>query len=309
MKNTIISIENLTKRYGDKEVLKGVNLNVEAGTIFALLGENGAGKTTTVKILSTLIRADNGVAKIGGIDVNKKPREVKKIISLTGQYASVDELLTGKENMEMMGKLYHLSNREIRTSVNSLLNQFDLISAAKKQVKDYSGGMRRKLDLAISLLSQPKVLFLDEPTTGLDPRSRLSMWKSIQELAKNGVTIFLTTQYLDEADKLADKIAVIDGGMIVEEGTADELKSIVGEDTLGFTFKNEQLTTAAMKLIGGEEGDTPYECVLTSEESVELLRETLNVLHQNMIEVEKVNIRKPTLDDVFMHTTKRSEEK
>lgn len=307
MKENIISVENLEKRYGEKEVLRGLNFEVKQGSIFGLLGENGAGKTTTVKILSTLIHADSGVAKIDGIDVKRKPHEVKRRISLTGQYASVDELLTGEENLRMMGQLVHLPKRKIEVSINKLLNQFDLVSAAKKQVKDYSGGMRRKLDIAISLLSQPKVLFLDEPTTGLDPRSRKNMWNLIQSLAREGMTIFLTTQYLDEADELADRIAVIDEGKIVEEGTADELKRLVGEEMIELTFEDEPSYKKAMQLVDGQEGQKPYKCILSRQESVDFLRQTLNTLHENDVSVADVNFRKPTLDDVFMKTTKRRE--
>jgi ABC-2 type transport system ATP-binding protein len=193
-------------------VLDGIDLNVQKGTVFALLGPNGAGKTTTIRILSTLLKPDAGQATIMGFDILNQPEEVRRVISLTGQYAAVDELLTGEENMLMMGRLYHLSPADARRRTRELLEQFELVDAARRIVKTYSGGMRRRLDLAISLISAPQLLFLDEPTTGLDPRSRLTMWKLISDLVASGVTVFLTTQYLEEADQLAHKIAVIDGG-------------------------------------------------------------------------------------------------
>lgn len=222
---TVISVKDLEKVYGNHSVLKGISFEVERGSVFSLLGENGAGKTTTVHILSTLISATSGSVLIGGYDTRKDTDNVKKRISLTGQYAAVDELLTGKENLMMMGRLNHLDRQTVKKRTVELLHQFDLVNAANKSVKTYSGGMRRRLDIAISLLASPEVIFLDEPTTGLDPRSRNNMWKLIQELSNKGVTIFLTTQYLEEADQLADKIAILHEGKIVEQGPAEALKN------------------------------------------------------------------------------------
>jgi ABC-2 type transport system ATP-binding protein len=234
--NIAIKINNLTKSFKDLEILKGINFSVKKGTIFALLGPNGAGKTTTVKILSTLISPDSGEILINGFNVVTEADEVRKIIGLTGQYAAIDEYLTGRENLEMMGRLYHLGSRESKLRAQELLVQFDLVDASLRTAKTYSGGMRRRLDLAASLVATPPVIFLDEPTTGLDPRSRISMWKIIEDLKNKGTTILLTTQYLEEADKLADKIAVIDNGVVIATGTANELKNKVGKNRLELNF-------------------------------------------------------------------------
>ncbi len=221
----VIRAAGLTKSYGTNHVLKGIDLNIKRGTMLALLGPNGAGKTTTVKILSTLLKYDAGSVTIEGYDVVKEADEVRKVIGLTGQSAAVDELLTGRENLVMMGRLYRLTRDSARARAQELLEEFDLVKAAERPVKTYSGGMRRRLDLAVSLIATPPVIFLDEPTTGLDPRSRLSMWAIINSLKAKGTTILLTTQYLEEADQLADRIVVIDGGKVIAEGTASELKA------------------------------------------------------------------------------------
>ncbi len=243
--NIAIKINNLTKSFKDLEILKGINFSVKRGTIFALLGPNGAGKTTTIKILSTLISPDSGEILINGFNVVTEADEVRKIIGLTGQYAAIDEYLTGRENLEMMGRLYHLGSRESKLRAQELLVQFDLVDASLRTAKTYSGGMRRRLDLAASLVATPPVIFLDEPTTGLDPRSRISMWKIIEDLKNKGTTILLTTQYLEEADKLADKIAVIDNGVVIALGTANELKNKVGKNRLELNFlTNEDLIKA-----------------------------------------------------------------
>ncbi len=228
--NQAIIVQDLKKSFKDLEVLKGVNLSVERGTMLALLGPNGAGKTTIVRILSTLLKPDAGSASIDGYDVGSEAAKVRSVIGLTGQYAAVDEYLTGRENLLMMGRLYHLSHSDTTRRAHELLEQFDLVDAADRIAKTYSGGMRRRLDLALSLIAAPPIIFLDEPTTGLDPRSRLAMWDVIRGLMAGGTTILLTTQYLDEADQLADKIAVINGGTIVANGTANELKKDVGND-------------------------------------------------------------------------------
>lgn len=304
MKDSIISVHDLKKSYGKHTVLEGLNFEVECGSIFALLGENGAGKTTTVHILSTLIQADSGTATIAGYDTHRESESVKQKISLTGQYASVDELLTGEENLMMMGRLNHLSRHLVKKRTAELLEQFELTNAAKKQVKTYSGGMRRRLDIAVSLLASPKVIFLDEPTTGLDPRSRKNMWNLIQQLARNGVTIFLTTQYLEEADQLADKIAVIDNGKIVEEGTAEELKRMIGEEKLELTFSDLSAFQNAQQLLQGQVNENERRISIHTG-STESLRQLLNTLHEHGIEPSSATFRKPTLDDVFMDITSR----
>src|SRR3989344_5083523 len=222
-----IEIKGLTKSFKNIRVLKGINLDVKRGTMLALLGPNGAGKTTTVRILSTLLRPDSGDVRVNGFDVVKNPKEVRRTIGLTGQFAAVDEILTGRENLEMMGRLYHLGKSASRRKADELLSTFDLVEASNRAVKTYSGGMRRRLDLAASLVATPPIVFLDEPTAGLDPRSRLAMWAIIENLVEQGSTVLLTTQYLEEADKLADRIAVLDRGKIIAEGSADELKSLL----------------------------------------------------------------------------------
>ncbi|QQK78364.1 ATP-binding cassette domain-containing protein [Salicibibacter cibarius] len=303
MLDPVISVKNIKKSYGKKTVLDGINFEVTKGSIFALLGENGAGKTTMVRILSTLMKADGGVATIGGYDTNRESTSVKKMISLTGQYAAVDGLLTGEENLLMMGRLNHLDRKTVKKRAAELLEQFDLQKAAKKRVQSYSGGMRRRLDIAISLIADPDVIFLDEPTTGLDPRSRKSMWHMIQRLAESGVTIFLTTQYLEEADQLADKIAVISEGKIVEEGTAEELKRIVGEEKVAFTFSDMASCRKARDLLGGQMDVNEWSVIVTTEGSPQNMRGLLNTLHEYGTEPVSFAFRHPTLDDVFMEIT------
>lgn len=306
MKHAAISVERLKKSYGKHAVLDGINFEVDRGSIFALLGENGAGKTTTVRILSTLIHADSGVSEIEGVDTKNDPESVKRLISLTGQYATVDELLTGEENLMMMGRLNHLGRKAAKRRTDELLKQFNLVDAAKRPAKSYSGGMRRRLDIAISLLSTPKVIFLDEPTTGLDPRSRRSMWTLIQQLADNGVTIFLTTQYLEEADHLADKIAVIDSGKIVEMGSSEELKSLIGEEKLELSFSTESTLKKAQNILHGSVNEN-QKTISVNSESTGDLRQLLNNLYEIDIEPKTINFRKPTLDDVFMEITDRKQ--
>ncbi|MFD1447728.1 ATP-binding cassette domain-containing protein [Oceanobacillus sp. FSL K6-0127] len=304
MKGDIISVQNLKKSYGKHIVLDGLNFKVERGSIFALLGENGAGKTTTVRILATLIQADSGIATIAGYNTHREPESVRQQISLTGQYASVDELLTGEENLMMMGRLNHLNRDAVKKRTSELLKQFELVNAAKKSVKTYSGGMRRRLDIAISLLVSPQVIFLDEPTTGLDPRSRRNMWNLIQQLSEDGVTIFLTTQYLEEADQLADKIAVIDNGKIVEEGTAEELKRMIGDEKLELTFDDLEVFQLASKLLQAQANEKERSISIQNG-SPKNLRNLLNTLHEHGIEPSSINFRKPTLDDVFIDITSR----
>ncbi|MFS0674867.1 ABC transporter ATP-binding protein [Ornithinibacillus sp. 179-J 7C1 HS] len=308
MSDQIITVKNLRKSYGSQKVLDGINFEVERGQIFALLGENGAGKTTTIRILSTLIRADEGIARIDGLDTYREASDVKKIISLTGQYATVDELLTGEENLQLMARLNHLDRSTVKKRTATLLKQFDLLDAAKKQAKSYSGGMRRRLDIALSLLANPKIIFLDEPTTGLDPRSRLNMWTLIQELAKSGVTIFLTTQYLEEADQLADKIALIHSGKIVVEGTAEELKRMIGEEKLVLQFQSQANLIKAHNILGGQMDRENNSIILSAKDSTEDLRSTLNTLHEHESMPIDIYFRNPTLEDVFMEITSQKQE-
>jgi ABC-2 type transport system ATP-binding protein len=301
-------MRGIKKSYKDHRVLDRIDLNVQRGTVFALLGPNGAGKTTTIRILSTLLKPDAGRAAIMDFDVVEQPEEVRKCISLTGQYAAVDELLTGAENMLMMGRLYHLSHADARRRTSELLEQFGLMDAAHRTVKTYSGGMRRRLDLAISLIAAPPILFLDEPTTGLDPHSRLTMWKLISDLLTSGVTVFLTTQYLEEADRLADKIAVIDRGKIVAEGTAEQLKQQVGKERVELTFPYYDHFEKACRALERQiiHSDQQKNMVsIAVDGSPRQLKSVLDQLEQAEIEVEKLSLRKPTLDDVFLTITGR----
>jgi len=306
-----ISAVDLHKSFGKVKVLQGVDLRVERGTMLALLGPNGAGKTTTVRILSTLLTQDSGTATIGGYDVRKQADEVRGVIGLTGQYAAVDELLTARENLLMMGHLYHLDKASSKRRAEELLEQFDLVKAADRTVKTYSGGMRRRLDLAISLIASPPIIFLDEPTTGLDPRSRLAMWGIIKKLMAAGATILLTTQYLEEADQLADKIAVIDGGTVIAEGTADQLKSKVGKERLELILESEKDFTAAAQLFADDElhEDASRRSLSIAVDGGAMhVKDILVQLEKAKIKVEGLSLHKPTLDDVFLTLTGRQAE-
>lgn len=306
-----IVVKDLRKSYKNLEVLRGVNFSVKRGSILALLGPNGAGKTTTVKILSTLLKPDSGSAHINGHDVEKDNLAVRSSIGLTGQYAAVDEYLTGRENLEMIGRLYRLSKQTTAAQTKMLLHDFDLVEAGERTVKTYSGGMRRRLDLAMSLIASPPVIFLDEPTTGLDPRSRLTMWSMIQKLADAGTTILLTTQYMEEADFLADNIVVIDEGKVIAEGTADELKSTVGSDRLELTIAKKSSFKKAQEVIKGEGLKVNAEdrtISMSSKKGVGELREVLQSLEDAKVEVENVSLHRPTLDDVFLTLTGRGTE-
>jgi ABC-2 type transport system ATP-binding protein len=291
-----IEARGLRKSYGDVNVLESVDLSVERGTMFALLGPNGAGKTTTVRILSTLLDADGGTVTVNGHDVAGSKRTVREQIGLTGQNTAVDELLTGRENLEMMAKLFHLPAAQVKSRAAELLTQFDLVDAADRQVKTYSGGMRRRLDLAVSLITSPPVLFLDEPTTGLDPRSRSAMWDAIRELLDGGTTILLTTQYLEEADQLADRIAVIDHGRVVAEGTAAELKRKVGTERLKLTFATDGEAAKANGVVGGVLIDDTVSVAIENSAQV---RQVLNQVAGAGIETTGLQLSEPTLDDVF----------
>jgi ABC-2 type transport system ATP-binding protein len=297
-----IEAEGLRKSYGQVEVLKGLDLRVERGTVFALLGPNGAGKTTTVRILSTLAKADGGRAAVCGHDVAAAPARVRSTISLTGQYAAVDEMLTGRENLLLMGRLRHLRRRAARRRTGDLLERFDLAAAADRRVSTYSGGMRRRLDLAMSLVSDPPVLFLDEPTTGLDPRSRRDVWDAVTGLTASGVTVLLTTQYLEEADRLADRIAVLDDGRVVAEGTAQELKARVGSETVELFFDEvDALGEAAVALDGAPVDLERLSVRVATDGSAASVRELLDRIDG----VARIDIHRPTLDDAFFTLTER----
>jgi ABC-2 type transport system ATP-binding protein len=299
-----ISATGLRKSFGDQVVLDGIDLEVPEGTIFALLGPNGAGKTTTVHILSTLIRADAGELGVAGHDVVADPDSVRAAIGVTGQFSAVDNLLTGEENLILMADLRHLGRREGRGRAAELLERFDLVDDAKKLAGSYSGGLRRRLDLAMSLVGDPRVVFLDEPTTGLDPRSRRTMWQIIRDLVAGGVTIFLTTQYLEEADELSDRIALLDHGRLVAEGTSGELKRRIpgGHVSLQFAYADE-LELAARALGEVSRDDDALSLQVPNDGSVKSLRALLNQLDGASIEVTGLSIHMPDLDDVFLALT------
>ncbi len=295
---------DVRKSFGNHLVLDKVSLTAEQGTILALLGPNGAGKTTMVRILSTLIPADSGSMRIAGHDVVTDPDGVRAVIGVTGQFSAVDNLLTGAENLQLMADLRHLGRQAGRRRVTELLEQFDLTEAADKPLSAYSGGMRRRLDLAMTLVGQPQVIFLDEPTTGLDPRSRRTMWQMIRELASVGVTILLTTQYLDEADQLADRIAVLDQGRIVAEGTPAELKSRIPGGHVRLHFADFRLLHSAAELLPAAAPDQDQLVLqVPADGTVDSLRDLLNELHQARISVERFTIHTPDLDDVFFAVT------
>jgi ABC-2 type transport system ATP-binding protein len=299
-----ITVTGLCKSFGQTSVLDGVELTVASGTVFALLGPNGAGKTTIVRILSTLIAADAGAARIAGHDVVADADGVRGAIGVTGQFSAVDELLTGEENLRLMADLHHLGRVMGAARVAELLDRFDLLDAARRPVSTYSGGMRRRLDLAMTLVGSPQVIFLDEPTTGLDPRSRRTMWESIRDLVADGVTIFLTTQYLDEADHLADRIAVLDRGRIVAEGTPEELKRRIPGGHVRLQFASPQaLSLAADVLRAGARDDEKLVIQLPGDGGVPSLRRLLDQLDDADVEVQQLSIHTPDLDDVFFAVT------
>ncbi|MCX7523467.1 ATP-binding cassette domain-containing protein [Microbacterium sp. STN6] len=310
MNTAAIDVRGLRKSYGAKTVLDGVDLTVGAGTVTALLGPNGAGKTTTVHILSTLVRPDSGTARVAGFDVVRDPAGVRAAIGLTGQFSAVDGLLTGEENLLLMARLRHLGSTQSTARVAELLEQFDLTDAARKPLATYSGGMRRRLDLAMTLVARPSVIFLDEPTTGLDPRSRLTMWNIVRDLVGQGTTALLTTQYLDEADELADRIAVLDGGRIVASGTPDELKRLVPGGHIRLRFTDAAALRAASRLLDGSaRDDAALVLSVPSDGGIGTLRQVLDRLDADGLTVDDLSIHTPDLDDVFFALTEKAETK
>jgi len=299
-----ISATGLGKSFGEKVVLDGIDLHVAEGTIFSLLGPNGAGKTTTVQILSTLIRASGGEARVAGFDVRAQADQVRAQIGVTGQFSAVDDLLTGTENLLLMADLNHVDRSEGRRRAAELLEVFDLTEAASKMAMTYSGGMRRRLDLAMTLVGRPRIIFLDEPTAGLDPRSRRQLWQIIRDLVADGVTIFLTTQYLEEADQLADRIAVLDNGKLVAEGTPDELKRLIPGGHLRLEFADVDELGAAARVLGlSGYDDEGLALQVPSDGSVKALRAVLDQLADASIDVAALSIHTPDLDDVFLTLT------
>lgn len=310
-KEWAIEAKGLVKVFGDNRAVDGVNLNVRTGSIYGVLGPNGAGKTTTIRMLATLLRPDSGFARIFGYDVQKEPHVVRQLIGVTGQYASVDETLSATENLMIFARLLGLGRAESRQRAASLLEEFGLTEAAKRPLRHFSGGMRRRLDLAASLIAQPPLIFLDEPTTGLDPRTRSQMWDTIRRLVKTGSTVLLTTQYLDEADQLADRIAVIDHGRVVAEGTVDELKQSVGHSSLHLSVLNEQDIARARHIA---EQVLEFTTNVSAEAArivapmshADKVTELLVALRAENIALSELSVQKPTLDEVFLTITSRS---
>jgi ABC-2 type transport system ATP-binding protein len=299
-----IAVTGLRKSFGDHVVLDGFDLSVAEGTVFSLLGANGAGKTTTAKILTTLLGADAGDVRVAGHDVVTEPDAVRASIGVTGQFSAVDNLLTGEENLLLMADLHHLARGEGRRRVTRLLDRFDLVEAGRKPVSTYSGGMRRRLDLAMTLVGRPRVIFLDEPTTGLDPRSRRSMWQIVRDLVADGVTIFLTTQYLEEADELADRIAVLHGGRLVAEGTADELKRRIPGGHVRLRFTDPRGLDAAARVLGQASPDNDALTLrVPGDGSLRSLKSLIGRLDERAIEVDELSVHTPDLDDVFLALT------
>ncbi|WP_378733246.1 ATP-binding cassette domain-containing protein [Nocardia brasiliensis] len=306
MRNSAITVSGLRKTYGDKVVLDGIDLNVPAGTVFSLLGPNGAGKTTTVNVLSTLMKADGGSVYVAGHDVATEAEAVRAAIGVTGQFAAVDELLTGQENLQLMVDLTGVEDG--KRTVAELLERFDLVAAARKPASTYSGGMRRKLDLAMTLVGNPRIIFLDEPTTGLDPRSRRTMWSIVRDLVADGVTIFLTTQYLEEADQLADRIAVLDQGRLVAQGTPDDLKRQIPGTHVRLRFADvAELDAAAPLFPDATRDDEALILRVPSDGGTKSLRALLDRLDEYALTAEEFSVHTPDLDDVFLaltgHTT------
>jgi len=305
MRNSDIAVSGLRKAYGDKVVLDGIDFDVTAGSVFSMLGPNGAGKTTTVNVLTTLLKADAGTVRVAGHDVASETREVRAAIGVTGQFAAVDELLSGRENLRLMADLKRV--RSGGRVVTRLLERFDLVESADRLASTYSGGMRRKLDLAMTLVGSPRIIFLDEPTTGLDPRSRRTMWEIVRELVTDGTTIFLTTQYLDEADQLADRIAVLDQGRLIAQGTPEELKRTVPGTHVRLRFASlDELDTAARVLAGSTPDDQELTLRVPSDGDSRSLRALLDRLDEHMIDAKEFSVQTPDLDDVFLALTERT---
>ena len=303
--------EGLRKRYGDHYALNGFDLTVAEGTVCGLLGPNGAGKTTAVRILATLLRADGGRAEVAGLDVTRRHRDVKRHIGLVGQHAAVDEILSGRQNLEMFGRLFHLTTRQARRRAAELLDHFGLTDAADRPAKTYSGGMRRRLDIAASMILSPRVLFLDEPTTGLDPRSRSEVWQAVRDMVATGTSVLLTTQYLDEADQLADRISVLNHGAVVAEGTPDRLKSQLGGDRIDIVLHTTADLAHAAELTGRIAGaaaevdrDNRRVSVQVTDR-VTALVDVAQALRAAEIDIEDIALRRPTLDEVFLALTER----
>ncbi|WP_203601799.1 ATP-binding cassette domain-containing protein [Streptomyces sp. SID9727] len=310
MRDAIV-VEGMRKRYGGTYALDGLDLTVGRSTVHAVLGPNGAGKSTAVRILSTLLRYDEGRAEVAGHDVRRRPAEVRRRIGLLGQHPALDEELSGRQNLEMFGRLHHLGARRAGARADALLDRFGLADTGRKAVRDYSGGMRRRLDLAASLITEPEVLFLDEPTTGLDPRGRAEVWAAVRSLVGGGTTVLLTTQYLEEADRLADRISLIDGGRVAAEGTADELKARVGGDRLDVVVRDAaQVARAAALLDGGRVTDPDRRTVgAPAADRVAVLTRAVRALADAGIEAEDIAVRRPTLDEVFLALTGSGDEK
>ena len=308
--NVAIQVDSVHKSFGKVKALSGIDIQVNSGIVFALLGPNGSGKTTLIRILTTLLRPDSGTATVGGFDVVREPARVRPIIGLAGQYPAIDENLTGKENLEMIGRLYHLGRKRSITRATELLEHFDLSDAANRRAKTYSGGMRRRLDLAAALVANPSMLFLDEPTTGLDPRSRIGLWEVIKSQAKQCNSVFLTTQYLEEADRLADRIAIMEKGKIIQEGTPQELKDCCGgENQVKMRLTDRAQTSHASELLkeiakgkmneNGEMGEISF----PAPEGTSVLADIVRKLDANGIELAELGLTQPTLDDVFLSIT------
>ncbi|MGD9483548.1 ATP-binding cassette domain-containing protein [Streptomyces sp. TRM70308] len=304
-----IHAEGLVKTFGDVRALDGVDLDVPEGTVLGLLGPNGAGKTTTVRVLTTLLRPDSGRAEVAGLDVLRQPNEVRRSIGLSGQFAAVDEYLTGRENLQMVGRLYQMPGREAKKRADELLERFNLADAADRTAKTYSGGMRRRLDLAAALVVSPPVMFMDEPTTGLDPRNRQALWDVIQELVAGGTTLLLTTQYLEEADRLADDIAVVDHGKVIARGTSDELKHRTGGERIEVVVhERDRIEDARRILVPQGKGEVSLDqhtrrLTVPVSGGAKLLAEVIRDLDASGIEIDDIGLRRPTLDDVFISLT------
>ncbi|MFC8915436.1 ATP-binding cassette domain-containing protein [Streptomyces sp. NPDC057116] len=299
-----IVVEGARKRYGEKQALDGLDLVVGRGTVHGVLGPNGAGKTTTVRVLATLLRHDEGSVRVAGFDVRTHADEVRRRIGLLGQHAALDEGLSGRQNLEMFGRLHHLGARRAGARADELLERFGLTDTGRKAVKQFSGGMRRRLDLAASLITDPEVLFLDEPTTGLDPRGRAEVWASVRTLVGGGTTVLLTTQYLEEADQLADRISVVDRGRVIADGTADELKGKVGGDRIDIVVRDARHLAAAAALVPGADVDEDRRLVSAPvADRMAALTRVVRDLESAGIEAEDIAVRRPTLDEVFLHLT------